>query len=96
MPLVPVSSRPTLWYSDGRACVAWQFHWPAQEAALADLPRFRVTLGGLGIHFVHARAPAPVRVAPADGPTAMVCGMSEPAHQMPYRRLAPSPPPHWA
>jgi len=32
------------------------FDWPAQEAALARLPRFRVTLGGLGIHFVHARA----------------------------------------
>jgi pimeloyl-ACP methyl ester carboxylesterase len=36
-----------------------EFDWPAQEAALARLPRFRVTLGGLGIHFVHARAAAP-------------------------------------
>src|SRR5208283_4842814 len=35
------------------------FDWPAQEAALARLPRFRVLLGGLGIHFVHARAAAP-------------------------------------
>jgi len=35
------------------------FDWPAQEAALARLPRFRVSLGGLGIHFVHARAVAP-------------------------------------
>ncbi|HEY0935733.1 MAG TPA: epoxide hydrolase [Trebonia sp.] len=35
------------------------FDWPAQEAALARLPRFRVTLGGLGIHYVHARAAAP-------------------------------------
>ncbi len=35
------------------------FDWPAQEAALARLPRFRVRLGGLGIHFVHARAAAP-------------------------------------
>jgi pimeloyl-ACP methyl ester carboxylesterase len=34
------------------------FDWPAQEAALARLPRFRVRLGGLGIHFVHARAAA--------------------------------------
>ena len=34
------------------------FDWPAQEAALARLPRFRVPLGGLGIHFVHARAAA--------------------------------------
>ena len=36
------------------------FDWLAQEAALARLPRFRVRLGGLGIHFVHARAAAPV------------------------------------
>jgi pimeloyl-ACP methyl ester carboxylesterase len=35
------------------------FDWPAQEAALGRLPRFRVRLGGLGIHFVHARAVAP-------------------------------------
>src|SRR5580658_8532577 len=35
------------------------FDWPAQEAALARFPRFRVRLGGLGIHFVHARAAAP-------------------------------------
>jgi hypothetical protein len=35
------------------------FDWPAQEAALARLPRFRVRLGGLGIHFVHVRAAAP-------------------------------------
>ncbi|WP_369372423.1 epoxide hydrolase family protein [Promicromonospora sp. Populi] len=32
------------------------FDWPAQEAALARLPRFRAGVGGLGIHFVHARA----------------------------------------
>jgi pimeloyl-ACP methyl ester carboxylesterase len=36
-----------------------EFDWPAQEAALARLPRFRVTLSGLGIHFVHARAADP-------------------------------------
>jgi pimeloyl-ACP methyl ester carboxylesterase len=35
------------------------FDWPAQEATLARLPRFRVPLGGLGIHFVHARAVTP-------------------------------------
>src|SRR5581483_10133756 len=35
------------------------FDWPAQEAALGRLPRFRVALGGLTIHFVHARAAAP-------------------------------------
>jgi pimeloyl-ACP methyl ester carboxylesterase len=32
------------------------FDWSAQEHALGRLPRFRVALGGLGIHFVHARA----------------------------------------
>jgi pimeloyl-ACP methyl ester carboxylesterase len=35
------------------------FDWPAQEAALNRLPRFRGPVGGLGIHFVHARAPGP-------------------------------------
>ena len=35
------------------------FDWPAREAELARLPRFRVRLGGLGIHFVHAKAVAP-------------------------------------
>ena len=43
------------------------FGWPAQEAALARLPHFRVRLGGLGIHFVHARAAGPV----IDGPPAL-------------------------
>ncbi|MFJ2292666.1 epoxide hydrolase family protein [Streptomyces sp. NPDC087894] len=38
---------------------AESFDWPVQEAALARLPRFRVPLGGLGIHFVHAKAVAP-------------------------------------
>jgi pimeloyl-ACP methyl ester carboxylesterase len=33
-----------------------EFDWPAQEAALARLPRFRVQLRALGIHFVHVRA----------------------------------------
>ena len=33
-----------------------EFDWPSQEAALARLPRFRVPLGALGIHFVHVRA----------------------------------------
>ena len=35
------------------------FDWPAQEAALARLPRFRIRLGDLPIHFVHARAAGP-------------------------------------
>ncbi|MDX6353709.1 MAG: hypothetical protein QOF98_612, partial [Streptomyces sp.] len=34
------------------------FDWGAQEKALGRLPRFRVPVGGLGIHFVHARAAA--------------------------------------
>lgn len=32
------------------------FDWPAQEAALARLPRFRTPVRGLGIHYVHAKA----------------------------------------
>ncbi|WP_129789032.1 epoxide hydrolase family protein [Promicromonospora panici] len=35
------------------------FDWPAQESALARLPRFRAQVEGLGIHFVHVRAVAP-------------------------------------
>jgi hypothetical protein len=35
------------------------FDWPAQEAALARLPHFRAQLGGLGIHYVHAKAATP-------------------------------------
>jgi pimeloyl-ACP methyl ester carboxylesterase len=45
-----------------------EFDWPAQEAALARLPRFRVTLGGLGIHFVHARATRPAAHDKQAGP----------------------------
>src|SRR5581483_2711950 len=42
------------------------FDWPAREAALGGLPHFRVSLGGLGIHVVHARAAAaPAGAAPA-------------------------------
>ena len=36
-----------------------EFDWPAQETALGQFPRFRVAVGGLGIHFVHVRATAP-------------------------------------
>lgn len=35
------------------------FDWPAQEAALARIPRFRVRLGGVQIHFADVRAAAP-------------------------------------
>ncbi|WP_326952491.1 epoxide hydrolase family protein [Amycolatopsis sp. NBC_01286] len=35
-----------------------EFDWPAQEAALGRLPRFHAPVGGLGIHYVHAKAAA--------------------------------------
>ena len=35
---------------------AGEFDWPAREEELGRLPRFRVRLGGLDVHFVHARA----------------------------------------
>ena len=35
------------------------FDWSAQEAALAQLPRFRILLGGARIHYVQARAAGP-------------------------------------
>ena len=35
------------------------FDWPAQEAALAQLPHFRLGLDGLDVHFVHVRAAGP-------------------------------------
>ncbi|PXA72040.1 epoxide hydrolase family protein [Cryobacterium arcticum] len=38
---------------------AEEFDWPAQEARLNELPRFRAQVGGRGIHFVHARAVTP-------------------------------------
>jgi pimeloyl-ACP methyl ester carboxylesterase len=42
---------------------ATDFDWPTQQAALARLPHFRVALGGLTIHFVHARAVGPIATA---------------------------------
>lgn len=39
------------------------FDWSMHEAQLARLPRFRATIGGLGIHFVHARASESARPA---------------------------------
>jgi hypothetical protein len=38
---------------------AEHFDWPAAEEALSRLPRYRVALRGVGIHFVHARAVDP-------------------------------------
>ncbi|KQU53335.1 multidrug MFS transporter [Rhodococcus sp. Leaf278] len=37
-----------------------EFDWAAQESALSRHPRFRVEIGDLNIHFVHARAVSPV------------------------------------
>ncbi|SEQ27227.1 epoxide hydrolase family protein [Microlunatus flavus] len=39
-------------------CAYWAdgFDWAAQEAALDALPRFRVQVGGLDVHVIHARA----------------------------------------
>ncbi|MFI6691769.1 epoxide hydrolase family protein [Streptomyces sp. NPDC050433] len=45
-----------------------EFDWQAQEAALARFPRFRVRLGGLGIHFAHARAATTTGSATTAGP----------------------------
>ena len=57
----------TAYLRDLVAYWADEFDWPAQEAALNQLPRFRVPLtapgGTLSIHFIHARAatsPGPV------------------------------------
>lgn len=47
---------------------AEEFDWAAQEAALARLPHFRVALGGLGIHVVHARAVVPAGSVASQAP----------------------------
>ncbi|MGC4880024.1 epoxide hydrolase family protein [Micromonospora sp. DT43] len=39
---------------------AEEFDWPAQETALARLPRFRTRIREIGVSFIHARAVAPV------------------------------------
>jgi pimeloyl-ACP methyl ester carboxylesterase len=53
-----------------------EFDWPAQEAALARLPRFRVPLGALGIHFVHVRAPRPANTMSASTVSASTASTS--------------------
>src|SRR5271167_4614199 len=64
------------------------FDWPAQEAALARLPRFRVGLGGgLGIHFVHARAVAPA--GPAGPVLALVLSHGWPDSFWRYAKVIP-------
>jgi pimeloyl-ACP methyl ester carboxylesterase len=50
------------------------FDWPAQEASLNRLPRFRVRLGDLGIHFVHARAAVSSPTAPPAMPLVLSHG----------------------
>lgn len=44
------------WVRDLVRTWADDFDWPAREAELNRLPRYRVRVGGLGIHVVHARA----------------------------------------
>jgi len=61
------------------------FDWRAQEAALARLPRFRVRLGGLRVHFVHARA-----VAPAATVLPLVLSHGWPTHSGATRRSSRS------
>lgn len=51
------------WLRELVAYWAEDFDWPAQEKALSRFPRFRVPLGGLGIHYVHVRAAEPARDA---------------------------------
>lgn len=46
------------WLRDLARTWADDFDWPAQEAALNRLPRYRVRVGGIGLHVVHARAAA--------------------------------------
>ena len=72
-----------------------EFDWPAQEAALARHPRFRVTLGGLGIHFVHARAAAKAATAeqrprPPAPPSRWCCATAGPTHSGATRRSSRS------
>jgi pimeloyl-ACP methyl ester carboxylesterase len=40
-------------------CAYWAdgYDWRAAEARLDRMPQFRTTVGGLGLHFVHARSP---------------------------------------
>lgn len=47
------------WLRDLVRTWAEDFDWPAREAELNRLPRYRVRVGGLRVHVVHARAVAP-------------------------------------
>jgi epoxide hydrolase len=40
-------------------CRYWEkdYDWPARQRRLNALPQFRTEIGGLGIHFIHARSP---------------------------------------
>jgi pimeloyl-ACP methyl ester carboxylesterase len=55
-----------------RELVEWwrtRFDWRAQEAAINRFPQFRVTLDGIGLHFVHVRGkgPAPLPLILTNG-----------------------------
>ncbi len=47
------------WLRDLVRTWAEEFDWPAREAELNRLPRYRVRVGGHRVHLVHARAVAP-------------------------------------
>ncbi|GAA2671000.1 epoxide hydrolase [Streptomyces aculeolatus] len=64
------------------------FDWPAREAALNLLPRFRVRLGGLGIHYVHARA-VPPRDPSAAPALPLVLGHGWPDSFWRYAKVVP-------
>jgi pimeloyl-ACP methyl ester carboxylesterase len=42
-------------------CRYWRedYDWRNTESALAQLPQYRTTIDGLGIHYIHARSPEP-------------------------------------
>jgi pimeloyl-ACP methyl ester carboxylesterase len=66
-----------------------EFDWPAQEAALARLARFRVQLGTMKIHFVHARAAAPTEAAPTGPVLPLVLSHGWPDSFWRYAKVIP-------
>lgn len=60
------------------------FDWPAMEASLGRLPRFRTGVGEQGIHFVHARA-----VDPTGRPLPLVLSHGWPDSFWRYSKVIP-------
>jgi hypothetical protein len=65
------------------------FDWSAQEAAFARVPHFRVRLGGLGIHFVHVRAPTPALTSERQEALALVLCHGWPDSFWRYTKVIP-------